>query len=321
VGDARSGEHTHLVFLTVTLNPALDKTLCVDRNAPNETLRATASIDLAGGKGVNVARALLALGARARVLAPLGGHPGAQVADLARAEGMEVAAVPVAGQTRLALTIRDAESGRYWHYLEPGPELEPEEVVRVERAFSSALEGCHTAILCGSLPSAAAAPLVPWMIRTAAERGLRAALDSFGPWAKPALEAGPWLAKPNLFEWQSTFGERLESDAARWGALAQMARWGVRMAVLSMGAAGALAIAEGERYRIVPPEVEEVNDLGSGDSMVAGICWAAAQGIGARDCLAWGAACGAANAAVWDPGAINLEEVKRLLPQVAVRGE
>src|SRR4051794_15287265 len=109
------------MFLTVTLNPALDKTLAVARNAPQETLRATERVDLAGGKGVNVARALLGLGARVRAFMPLGGHPGAQQADLARAEGMEVAAVPIAGQTRMAITVRDGESGKYWHYLEPGP--------------------------------------------------------------------------------------------------------------------------------------------------------------------------------------------------------
>ena len=103
------------MFLTVTLNPALDKTLQVDHNAPRETLRATRRIDLAGGKGVNVARALLALGAKARALMPLGGHPGAQVADLARAEGMEVVAVPVAGVTRAAITIRVPGSRQYWH--------------------------------------------------------------------------------------------------------------------------------------------------------------------------------------------------------------
>jgi 1-phosphofructokinase family hexose kinase len=307
------------MFLTVTLNPALDKTLRVSHNAPQETLRARESVDLAGGKGVNVARALLALGARVRVLLPLGGHSGAQVADLASQEGMEVAGVPVSGRTRMALTVRDEQTGRYWHYLEPGPEMEERELTRLREGFLWALDGCHTVVLSGSLPSAAAAPLLPWMIRTARERGLRVALDSFGTLQRPALEAGAWLVKPNLFEWQSTWGELLDSEASRWSALERMARWGIRIAVLSLGADGAMAVAEGERYRILAPEVVEVNDLGGGDSMVAGICWAAAQGRSLRECLAWGAACGAANAAVWNPGGINRTDVERLLRQVEVR--
>src|SRR5687768_14661951 len=132
------------MFLTVTLNPALDKTLCVDSNPPDDTIRARRYIDLAGGKGVNVARALRALGAQARALMPLGGHPGAHVADLARAEGIEVAAVPVPGQTRMALTIQDAETRRYWHYLEPGPDLGERELTRLREGFLWAVEGCHT---------------------------------------------------------------------------------------------------------------------------------------------------------------------------------
>jgi 1-phosphofructokinase len=308
-----------MMFLTVTLNPALDKTLDVERNAPQETLRATEAIDLAGGKGVNVARALRAFGAPVRALMPLGGHPGAQVADLARAEGIEVVAVPVAGQTRLALTIRDRETGQYWHYLEPGPELGEEDLARIQAAYVAALEGCETVILSGSLPSARAASLLPWMVVGAHEGGLRVAFDSFGPAARPALEAGPWLAKPNLFEWGSTFGETLATEEERWSALERLAGWGTRVAILSLGAEGALALAEGRRCRIHSPRVPEVNDLGGGDSMVAGICWAAAQGFPLRDCLAWGAAAGAANAAVWDPGGITRAEVERLLPLVTVQ--
>lgn len=306
------------MFLTVTLNPALDKTLRVARNAPQVTVRAAESVDIAGGKGVNVARALIALGGRARALMPLGGHPGRHVADLARAEGIEVAAVPIEGQTRMALTVDDAATRQYWHYLEPGPGLSDREISQLREGFLWALDGCHTVALSGSAPCPAAAPLVAWMVRAARERGLRVALDSFGGGLQPAMEAGPWLAKPNQEEWEATTGEALRDDADRLAALERMAAWGIEMAVLSAGPEGAFAQARGERYRVFPPPVLEVSDLGGGDSMVAGLCWAAAQGLGLRECLAWGAACGAANAAVWNPGAITREAVLRLLPQVRV---
>jgi len=307
------------MFLTVTLNPALDKSLYVDRNAPQETLRARRAVDLAGGKGINVARALLGLGeSRVRALFPTGGYPGAHVAALARAEGMEVWDVPVSGQSRTALTVFDAETDQYWHYLEPGPELSPDEQRALQDAFIQALDGCHTVAICGSLPSPAAAPLVPWLVQTARERGRRVLLDSFGPALLPALEAGPWLAKPNDAELAATLGEPLGTEAERWAALERLASWGVAVAVLSLGGEGALALADGARYRLLPAPVTEVNDLGGGDSMVAGLGWAAASGYNMRDCLAWGAACGAANAAVWDPGGIRRADVERLLPLVTV---
>lgn len=306
------------MFLTVTFNPALDKTLFVDRNDPQDTLRAKRVVDLAGGKGLNVSRALRALGEPSRALAPLGGHPGAHLADLARAEGLEVTAVPVAGQTRTALTIQDARSGQYWHYLEPGPELSPAELDRLLAAYAEALDGCHTVTLSGSLPSASVAPLVPEMVRLGRERGVRVALDSFGPLLRPALQAGPWFAKPNDEEWLITWEEPLDTEAERWRALERMAGWGIELAVLSLGGEGALAVAHGVRYRVLPPPIVEVNDLGSGDSFVAGICWAAARGYNPEVALAWGAACGAANAAVWDPGGIERGAVEQLLPQVRV---
>ncbi|MCC2672450.1 MAG: phosphofructokinase [Armatimonadetes bacterium] len=306
------------MFLTVTLNPALDKTLRVDHNSPQDTLRATEVVDLAGGKGVNVARAIQALGGRTRALLPLAGHSGAHLADLARAEGIEVAGVPVTGQTRTAITIRDADTGKYWHYLEPGPRLHEQDLTRLREGFLWAMEGCHTVAVSGSLPSPSAAALLPWMVRAGRERGLRVALDSFGPQNRPALEAGPWLAKPNLYEWQTTFDEELETDVQRWRALERLATWGIEIGVLSLGAEGALALARGERFRIKSPQVVELNDLGGGDSMVAGICWAAAEGYGLREILAWGAACGAANAEVWDPGGIVRARVEELLPIVEI---
>ena len=101
-------------------------------------------------------------------------------------------------------------------------------------------------------------------------------------------------------------------------ALEQMRRWGISIAVLSHGAEGALALTGGGLSRILPVPVTEENDLGGGDSMVAGICWAAAQGYTETEGLAWGAACGAANAAVWDPAGIEKSEVERLLTLVQV---
>lgn len=306
------------MFLTVTLNPALDKTLCVDRNAPQETLRARRVMDLAGGKGVNVARALRGLGSEVTALLPLGGHPGAHLAELARAEGIRVEEVPLAGQTRTAVTIQVGATGQYWHYLEPGPELTPAEQEAVLAALRRCLEAAHTVIVSGSLPCAAAAGLPGRLLAEARAREKRTALDSFGPGQLSALTAGDWLVKPNLQELEATLGEPLATGSARWAALERLSRAGTTMALLSLGAEGALAVAGGRRYRVRPPRVTEVNDLGGGDSMVAGICWAAAAGYTLPECLAWGTACGAANAEVWDPGALDRARVEALLPFVSI---
>jgi 1-phosphofructokinase family hexose kinase len=309
------------MFLTVTLNPALDKTLRVDANPPGDTIRARDVWDIAGGKGVNVARGLQRLGTDTpvRALMPLGGFPGAHVAELAGAEGMDVVRVPLHGQTRTAITIDDAETCQYWHYLEPGPVFSAAETAAIQSAYLAALDGCGFVAISGSLPSPEAGPLLPWMVRHGREHGVRVALDSSGQASRPGLEAGPWLAKPNVDELRGMLGEALETEAERWSALERLAAWGVRVALLSNGPAEALALAEGVRYRIQPPPVEEVSDLGSGDAMVAGILWATARGYNTEQCLRWGAASGAANAAVWDPCGFTRDAAEHLLSEVQIQ--
>jgi len=306
------------MILTVTLNPALDKTLFVDRHAPQDTLRATRVLHIAGGKGINVSRALRALGEDSLALAPIGGHSGAHLAELAAAEGLNLFPVPIAGQSRTAITIQVAGSDRYWHYLEPGPELSPAEQAGLLRAFESALPRCHTVVLSGSLPAPSAAPVITEMVRLGKLAGVRVALDAFGAQLRSAMEAGPWMAKPNQEEWLNTWGDPLDTEESRFRALDRMAAWGIEVAVLSLGVGGALALTAGVRYRVLPPGIREVNDLGSGDSFVAGLCWATQRGYNPEESLAWAAACGAANAAVWDPGGIDRAEVERLRPLVQV---
>jgi 1-phosphofructokinase family hexose kinase len=305
------------MFLTVTLNPALDKTLTVAEDLPNAIVRATERHTIAGGKGLNTGRALRRLGAPVRALVPVGGHAGAHHAALAAAEGMEVVAVPLAGETRMALTIREEGRRGYRHYLEPGPQWTDDELKRVGEVFLTALEGVHTVLLCGSLPCPAAAPLLPWMAHTAKQRGLRVAVDSFGPHTLATLAEGPWLTKPAAYEWTNVTGNPTDAPEQRWTELERIAELGVEAAVMSLGSAGSFALVNGRRYVIQSPAVEEVNDLGGGDSMVAGMAYAAAQGWSVEEILRWGTACGAANAAVWDPGGISRETVEALLPRVS----
>jgi tagatose 6-phosphate kinase len=306
------------MILTVTFNPCLDKSLFVERNDPIETLRATRVVDLAGGKGVNVARALAALGEPALALMPLGGHPGAETAELAHREGLEPIVAPIRGRTRTALTVREESTGAYWHYLEPGPELDEADQERVREAFREAAARCELVALCGSLPSASAGSLVGWMVETGRELGCRVALDSHGAGLQLGLAARPWLVKPNREELATALDRSLDRDTAAWAAVRELAASGISIVLLSAGDRPLLASWEGQEWEVRPPRVPAVNVLGSGDSLLAGVLTAIRRGLPPSEALRWGAACGAANAAVWDPGGIDRPTVERLLPGVQV---
>jgi 1-phosphofructokinase family hexose kinase len=307
------------MILTVTFNPCLDKSLFVARNVPTESLRPDRVIDLAGGKGVNVARALRALGEPSLSLLPLGGHAGAATAELARKEGLEPVVVPIRGRTRTALTIREGTTGAYWHYLEPGPELEEADREGLRAAFREAAARCDLAALCGSLPSASAEPLVAWMIETGRELGCRVALDSHGAGLRLGLAARPWLVKPNREELAALLGRPLDTDADAWAAVRELSNGAVPVVLLSAGAGPLLVSWEGEEWEARAPRVELVNALGCGDSLLAGVLHAVRRGLPAPEAIRWGVACAAANAAVWDPGGFDRPAVERLLPAVELR--
>jgi tagatose 6-phosphate kinase len=304
------------MILTVTLNPCLDKSLFIHQNIPTATLRPQRVIDLAGGKGVNVARALHALGEPALVLIPLGGHSGAETAALARREGLEPIVVPLRGRTRTAITIQEESTGEYWHYLEPGPDWEDAEAQAVRDAFQEAVTHCELIAICGSIACSAAGPLVPWMIETARSLGRRVALDSHGSGLKVGLAARPWLVKPNREELSDVLGCSLEDNVGAWRAVRDLAATGIEVVLLSAGPSPLLASWEGDEWEVHAPQVPTVNALGSGDALVAGVLSAVQRGAPPAAALRWGVACGAANAAVWDPGGIQRAEVERLLPDV-----
>ena len=102
-----------------------------------------------------------------------------------------------------------------------------------------------------------------------------------------------------------------------WKAIREIAGLGVSVVLLSVGPALLLALWEGEEYEVAPPTIHEVNALGSGDSLLAGVL----SGLkwGPAEALRWGVACGAANAAVWDPGGFQRADVETLLPSVEIK--
>ncbi|MGH9205687.1 MAG: 1-phosphofructokinase family hexose kinase [Acidimicrobiales bacterium] len=202
--------------------------------------------------------------------------------------------------------------------MEPGPEWSETDLAAVRQAYEAALEHCDLIAISGSLPCAAAEPVVAWMIRTARARGRHVALDSNGAGLRVGLPAAPWLVKPNREELAKVLGEDLSGTAAAWEAVRHIAA-GVEVVLLSAGPGPLLASWQGAEWEAMPPVRTAVNALGGGDSLVAGVLDAVQRGWPPAEAIRWGTACGAANAVVWDPGRILRDDVERLLPEVTLR--
>jgi tagatose 6-phosphate kinase len=304
--------------LTVTLNPAVDKSLFCRGAITGDNVRARRMVDLAGGKGVNVARGLKALGVEARALAVLGGFPGRYVEHLMAEEGLAGMTVPIADTTRHAITLLEEETGEYLHVLEPGPDVTDTEVDALREAYERALVGARLVLISGSVPQASLAWLPAELVLRARHAKVEVWLDASGDSLLRGVTAKPSLVKPNRAEVEVLVGRPCRTQEEAVAAVREVAALGVPRVVLSLGEQGIVAWWEGETLRATAPPAAERCAIGSGDALVAGMAAARLAGESAADVLRWGAACGAANAETWLPTQFTREAAQSWLPQVRV---
>ncbi|MFF8280759.1 1-phosphofructokinase [Streptomyces lateritius] len=284
------------MILTVTPNPSLDRTYEVPALERGEVLRATAERMDPGGKGVNVSRAVAAAGHRTVAVVPLGGAPGALVAQLLAGQGIEVAPVPVAGHTRSNIALAEPD-GTLTKVNAPGPELtweESETILTTVGAYSPAADWIAC---CGSLPRGLAPEWYAELVTRAHGAGARIALDTSGPSLLAALAARPDVVKPNGEELAEAVGRPLATIGDAVKAAEELRERGAGAVLASLGADGQLLVSgAGTWYGTAAVDLVR-SDVGAGDASLAGFLAAGGEG---PDALAAAVAHGAA--AVGLPG-------------------
>jgi 1-phosphofructokinase family hexose kinase len=308
------------MVLTVTLNACVDKAIFIGRMRKGKFNNGTWSHDVGGGKGANAARMLHRLGVPVRPLIILGGRSGQRVADQLREEdGMDPIVVWTKAPTRTIVTIREQDIGVNTAFVEPSPDVTQEEVQRLMQEFAQAVKNARIVTFGGSAPCKSLEGVYAEMIEIAKAKGVCTILDSRDAALRNAIPARPFMVKPNAAESENLLGRRFESGQLLWRAVEWYRSQGIQAVVLTMGRKGALADWESKRWVARPPRVETVNPVGSGDCLVGGIAAGLYWGWEPGECLRLGVACGAANAAVWDPAYVTREQVEALLDKVKLR--
>ncbi|MFF9626331.1 1-phosphofructokinase family hexose kinase [Streptomyces griseosporeus] len=305
------------MILTVTLNTALDITYHVRSLRPHASHRVSEVLERPGGKGVNVARVLAALGHEVTVTGFAGGATGRVVQELLTATpGVVDALVPVAGATRRTIAVVDEESGDTTQLNEPGPAITPVEWNAFQDRYEALLASASAVALCGSLPPGLPVGAYAGLVRTARAAGVPVLLDTSGEPLRRAVAARPDLIKPNADELAELTGSheplRATQDARRRGA---------RAVVASLGAEGLLAVTPEGRWRATPPVRLRGNPTGAGDSAVAGLLSAQADHLPWPDRLARAVALSAATVTSPTAGEFDRRTYEKLLDQVAVTSE
>ena len=306
------------MIITVTPNPALDRTLTVPAIVFDEMVRASdARLDL-DGKGVNVSKALQSLGVTTEMLGFVGGMAGEMLERGLRAQGYATSFTHVAGETRTNTIIIDAATNRYVKANEPGPTLRPAELDAFFAQARARVRAGDTWILSGSLPPGAPPDFYADLVRLVQAGGARALLDTSGEPLRRGTAAGPYLVKPNAGEAQELTGLAIAGDVDALRAARFFHDQGVQLVALSMGADGLLLASRAAAIRAVPPRVVALNPVGAGDALLAGIAWALEQALAPPEVARWGVASGTAAAMRSGTGAAPRAEVETIYGQVRV---
>jgi 1-phosphofructokinase family hexose kinase len=302
-------------------NLSLDRTVAVERVAPGHVHRATRVDVRGGGKGVNVARALKAMGTSASVVGVCAGHTGAAVVGLLAGEGIETLGVAAPGETRSCLAI--VSDATVTVFNEPGPILDASVWTDFEERVAALLEPGIIFVCSGSFPSGVPEDAARRLVRRAGRSGAITICDTSREQLANALSSAPDLVAPNLAEAEWLLhGRTTESVAEGPGALGRaraaarhLSERGPAAVLVTAGAAGAVLAHETGTATLQTYEVTVTNPIGAGDCLVAGTALGLARGDDLVSSARTGAAMAAASCETFAAGVIDPRRVESLLQQ------
>lgn len=306
------------MILCVNLNAAVDRTLTVSNLTVGQVHRVREVRSVPGGKGANVAKVVARLGRPVTGTGFAGGPAGEFIRQGLTALGVRSAYLPVAGESRTCYNVLDEVQGTQTELLEPGPTITQTEWLAFIAAFRQLAAEARVVTFSGSLPRGLAASAYRDLICLARETGALTILDSSGDALRLGLEGEPYMVKPNQSEVETLLGCALDSPQAAALAARRLLRGGTAVAVISLGAEGAVVATASAAWQVVPPPVPVANPVGCGDALVAGFAVGLAEGVRLEETSRIATAVAAAKAERPVPGEVDPAEVQRLLPLVRV---
>jgi 1-phosphofructokinase family hexose kinase len=309
------------MIITVTLNAAIDKTLAVPNFRLGRRHRAVEQTAMAGGKGVNVARALRALGQPVIATGVAGGPTGTRIVEHLTEEGILNDFVRIREESRTSTAVVDPTSGEQTEINEHGPHVSDQELDLFVDKLLYLAKGAAVCVFAGSLPRGVDAGLYGRLVDEMRRLGVTTVLDSEGEPLLVATRRGPDVVSPNELEAEGLVGHEFSDEEDRRRALGEMVEMGAREGIITL-ADGCLAVlGEGSErclYRATLEPLEPVSSVGSGDALLAGFVAARYGGSDPDHCLRFAVACGAESTQHFGAGVLEQREVERLLPEVRV---
>ena len=300
---------TDSAFITIGLNPTLQKTLVFPELVPDRVNRCGRYCFDSAGKGLNMSRVLTQLGKKNVHLTHLGGSLRPVFLDLCRRDGLEVRWVENNGNIRFCYTLIDKEKQQITELVEEGEPAGEGTGDRLLETLDNLLPESSSLIIGGSMTAGLPDSLIPETVRRAKKAGLFVILDIRGKDLVHSLPYKPDLIKPNLEEFIATFAPGNPPDKGKIASLCRelWTQYGCRI-VLTRGSRSVWYAEAGNLGEFPVEGIEALNTTGSGDAFTAGLAAALGDGASLKEAVAEGARCGKLNALLLKPGSVKNEE-------------
>ncbi|MFZ2445000.1 MAG: 1-phosphofructokinase [Syntrophobacteraceae bacterium] len=305
------------MIYTVTLNPALDRTIEVEKLVDEDTIRIITETSYAGGKGIDVSRVVRALGGKSVALGYIGGYDGLKLEGLLINAGVVTDFTRIGGETRTNIIIKEREADRQFVISAAGPEISCAEVGALYQRLLE-LRGMEYLVVSGSLPRGVTSNFYGQIILAGKKNDAFVMLDADGRTLKESIEYLPTCIKPNRFELSRLVGRDLQTESELLAACDQLHEKGIPFVLLSRGKDGLVLSTPERKFKGMAPPVEVGSAVGAGDSSVGGFVLARSRGEDLEGCLRLACAAGTATAMAPGTELASLEAVEKLLPRVMI---
>ncbi len=309
------------MIVTVTLNAALDRTLTAPNFQVGFRHRASESLTLPGGKGVNIARALRSLGQPVIVTGLAGGKTGTRIVEDLTAEGILNDFVRIKEESRTSTAIIDPTSNTQTEVNEYGPTVTARELGAFMEKFTYIAKGADVVVLAGTLPRKVKDSLYRDLVKALADYDVRTVLDAAGDPFRMAIKGKPAFVSPNIYEAEALIGHEFGDDRDCVAAARQLCKLGAGTGIITHSG-GCYAYFTGDNggegaFKVEIPPLDPISTVGSGDCFLAGFISAMLSGKDNAESLRQGVACGAASTQKYGAGVFDPHEMKRLFAKTS----
>lgn len=273
------------MIITLTLNPAIDKTLTLESFDPHQMNRALTSTQDPGGKGINVSKVIHSLSGKSTAMGIIGGAAGRFIESCLQHKGIETDFLTVDDETRINLKIFCKDNQETIEVNESGPVIQPEVLEELKGKLLEKVQPGAICVVCGSVPVGVAKSFYHDLISQLKSLGAVVILDADGELFKNGIHAKPDYIKPNLKELEAFFGHPVQTDEDLKNCGRHFLDMGIRHVIFSLGSKGAFYMNSEAAYRAHPLKVEAHSSVGAGDAFVGALAYSLEQQMGIVESL------------------------------------